>query len=73
MGTHLSRSVAACAALAVLVTGCAVPFEDLNDVDDARSAQLQTDPWLDPDSISRGGPRPGTNLTYYPAGARGSR
>lgn len=27
MGTHLSRSGAACAALAVLVTGCAVPFK----------------------------------------------
>lgn len=70
---RLSHPVAALVALAVLVTGCAVPFEDLNDVDAARRAQLIIDPWLDPDSISTGGPRGGTNLLYYPAGGEWER
>lgn len=54
------------ACVVAVVTGCAIPFEDLNDVDAARRAQLIIDPWLDPDAIGTGGPRPGTNGLYNP-------
>lgn len=68
-----TRRLGACVALAVLVAGCAVPFEGLNDVDTARRAQLQADPWIDADLVSVAGPVPGTNLVYDPAWATVTR